>query len=81
MTPDKIKNLGAKKVILDRFEGGSAVFKFEDGQELKWEKENLPRNFKVGDEIVFKLATFDSEIKEREEIARKLLEEILNKAK
>ena len=77
MTPEKIKNLGAKKVVLNRFEGKWAVFKFSDGQELKWEKENLPRAFKVGDEIVFKLATTASETKEREEIARKLLGEIL----
>lgn len=81
MTPERIKNLGIKRAILDRFEDKMAVFKLDDGQELEWSKDELPRDFKVGDEVNFKLVTSASETKEREEIARKLLSEILEKTK
>jgi len=81
MTPERIKNLGIKKAILDRFEDKIAVFKLDNGQELEWSKDELPRDFKVGDEVNLKLVTSASETKEREEIARKLLSEILEKTK
>lgn len=81
MTPERIKNLGIKRAILDRFEDKMAVFKLDDGQELEWSKDELPRDFKVGDEVNFKLVTSASETREREEIARKLLSEILEKTK
>ncbi|TES97370.1 DUF3006 domain-containing protein [Patescibacteria group bacterium] len=81
MTPERMKNLGIKRAILDRFEDKMAVFKLDNGQELEWSKDELPRDFKVGDEVNLKLVTSASETKEREEIARKLLGEILEKTK
>lgn len=81
MALKRMKNLGIKKAILDRFEGKMAVFKLDNGQELEWSKDELPRDFKVGDEVNLKLVTSVSETKEREEIARKLLSEILEKTK
>jgi len=81
MALERIKNLGIKRAILDRFEDKMAVFKLDNGQELEWSKDELPRDFEVGDEVNFKLVTSVSETKEREEIARKLLSEILEKTK
>lgn len=81
MTPEKIKNLGTKKAILDRFENETVVFRFDDGQELRWNRDELPRDFQIGEEIVLKLSTSTSENEERAEIARKLLSEILEKTK
>ncbi|MFC1651832.1 DUF3006 family protein [Patescibacteria group bacterium] len=79
MTPDRIKNLGIKKAVLDRFENETAVFKFDDGQELRWKRDELPRDFRIGEGIILKLSTSTSENEEREEISRKLLSEILEK--
>ena len=81
MALERIKNLGIKRAILDRFEDKMAVFKLDNGQELEWSKDELPRDFEVGDEVNFKLVTSVSETKEREEIARKLLSEILEETK
>ncbi len=81
MNAERVKNLGVLKAVLDHFEGDKAVFLLSDGQRLEWNKNDLPHEFKKGDEVVFKIASLSSELKKREEIARKLLGEILNKAK
>ncbi len=74
---DKKNNF--QKVTLTKFEGECAVLKLNSGEEIKWQKSKLPDNLKIGD--VFYLiaqANLLSEEKNQQQIAARLLEEILN---
>ncbi len=78
MRTDNLKNIGIREATLEDFNEELAIFKFSDGQELTWEKDKLPKGLKVGNKVSFKLITDTEETEERAEIARKLLENILN---
>ena len=74
-------NIPLKKYYLagtiDRFEGKLAVIKTEDGQEIKWPITNLPENIEEGASIRLAISNSASDEKEKEEIAEKMLNEIL----
>lgn len=71
---------------LDRFEGHTAVLLFDDadllgpltGQELVLPKRVLPAGTKQGDSLVIELLTDQQATESKEQIARKVLEDILN---
>lgn len=63
--------------VIDRFEKGKAVMRFDDGQEIILAKRQLPSNIEEGSVIVFDLYRDSDAEKRRENVARFLLEEIL----
>jgi hypothetical protein len=65
-------------VVIDRFERGRAVLKFEDGQELILPKRKLPGKIKEGSVLHFELYRAEDAEKRRQDIAKYLLEEILH---
>ena len=60
--------------VVDRFERGQAVLRFEDGQELILPKRKLPSKIKEGSVIQCELYRAADAEKRREDIARYLLE-------
>lgn len=67
------------EAVIDRFERGKAVLKFEpDGQELILPKRYLPARIKEGTVLYCEMYRAEDATKRRENIARYLLEEILH---
>ncbi len=74
------------KAVLDRFEGHKGVLLFDDsdmlgplaGQELVLPKRLLPLGIREGDVVIVDLMTDTQATQRREEVARSLLEDILN---
>ena len=64
--------------VVDRFERGRAVLRFEDNQELILPKRKLPAKIKEGSVLNFEIYRAEDAEKRREDIARYLLEEILD---
>lgn len=62
---------------IDRFEGGKAVIKFDDGQELLLAKRQLPASIKEGSHLIFELYPQKDQEVRRQSIAHYLLKEIL----
>jgi hypothetical protein len=65
------------KLTVREITENEAVLKFEDGQVLSWPLGRLPKNSKPGDVLMFKIYDDGSE-KEPEQLAKDLLNEILN---
>lgn len=63
---------------LNRFEERFAVLHNESIGEFRWPIKNLPENVKIGDTVVLKVSTQNSENEEKYENMRKLLEELIN---
>jgi sorbitol-specific phosphotransferase system component IIA len=63
---------------IDRFERGRVVLRFEDGQELILPKRKLPSKIKEGSVLHCEFYRAEDAEKRKEQIARYLLEEILN---
>ena len=64
--------------VVDRYEGENAVIILKHRQIIHWPKDKLPEDIKEGD-IVWLRVSHDKDLtKEREKLARKILEEILN---
>jgi hypothetical protein len=66
------------KTTIDRFEGKYAVLHYGDG-ELNWPKESLPASAKEGDVIVLVAKRDDDARKDREDLAKAVINEILRK--
>ncbi len=74
------------RATIDRFEGHTGVLLFDDadllgpltGQELVLPKRLLPLGAKEGDTLVVELLTDQQSTESKEQIARKVLEDILN---
>ena len=74
------------RAVLDRFEGHKGILLFDDGetlgplagQELVLPLRLLPEGIREGDVLVLELLTDTQATLQREVIARKVLEEILN---
>ncbi|MBI4023319.1 DUF3006 domain-containing protein [Candidatus Berkelbacteria bacterium] len=72
--------------VIDRFEGHRVVILFEDtevfgplaGQELVLPSRIIPPGLGQGDMLVFEMMTDEQATEQRESVARKVLEEILN---
>lgn len=74
------------RATVDRFDNGVAVLVFDDdlalgrhaGQTLTVPRRTLPRGVHEGDVILFEPLTSQQSTENREQVARKLLEDILN---
>ncbi|PIR67465.1 DUF3006 domain-containing protein [bacterium CG_4_10_14_0_2_um_filter_33_32] len=64
--------------VIDRFEKESAVIILKDHQIIYWPTERLPEESKEGDVVWIRISQDQDLTKEREKLARKILEEILN---
>lgn len=65
------------EAVVDRFERGRAVLRFEDGQELIIAKRFLPRHIHEGSVLICEFFLQKDAEARRENIARYLLQEIL----
>lgn len=66
------------RATLTKLEGEEALLTLKDGQEIKWSKTKLPANLTVGESfylVVFKEINTE---KQKKELAKTILEEILN---
>ena len=64
-------------VIVDRFERGHTILKFENGSEIRLPKRGLPGKIKEGSVLYCEFYRAEDEETRREDIARYLLKEIL----
>ncbi len=62
---------------VDRFENNLVVLKCDDGQVLNWSADNLPATLTEGERVKLVLFTEGAEKQEREELAKKILNELL----
>jgi hypothetical protein len=72
--------LDKRKFVLatvDRIEKEKAVFKLDDGQSLDWPVAKLPTDVAEGSRLKLILSSDKTEEKEREELAKTVLNEIL----
>lgn len=67
--------------VVDRFEGEFAVIILKDHQTIHWPKNKLSEDIKEGDAVWIRILHDKDLTKEREKLARKILEEILNGSK
>ena len=63
--------------VVDRLEGGQAVIKLDNGQEILWPKKDLPADCQESTVIKLTLRSDKTEGKMREQTAKDLLNEIL----
>ena len=66
------------QAVIDRFEGSFAILVCDDGQKIHWQKENLPSDAHEGSVVHLALQTSEEETKKQEELAKTMLNEILN---
>jgi len=64
--------------MIDSFEGDWALVVLKDHQVIRWPKSKLKEDLKEGDSVWLNLSGDKDLTKEREKIARKILEEIIN---
>lgn len=62
---------------IDRFEGGKAVVRFDDSQELILAKRQLPDSIKEGSLLTFEIYRQEAHEIRRQSIAHYLLKEVL----
>ncbi len=74
----KLRTPYSLKVILDRFEGDYAIFFINNGKQILWPKDKLPQGLEEGAVIKIKLYTSQGEEREQRELAKNILNEILN---
>lgn len=82
MTPDvwnKVASELSLKTTLKEFRGEFAVLILEKGgHEMLWPKQYLPADAKVGDSIPLSVAGSAMSDEDKAQIARKILEELVN---
>ncbi|MFA6325494.1 MAG: DUF3006 domain-containing protein [Candidatus Paceibacterota bacterium] len=66
------------KVVIDRFEGDYAVLRYEK-DEILWPKKQLPTEAHEGGSLVLSAMTDKDAEKERGELAKAILNELLKK--
>jgi len=66
------------KATLLKLEGDQAVVSLEGGQQIKWPKAKLPANLKIGESFYITASREINTEKQKQELARTILEEILN---
>ena len=69
------------KLTIDRFEGGKAVLKTEDNNEIIWPKDKLPEQAREGMVLNFNIQNNIQAEKEKKELAKDILNEILDTGK
>lgn len=60
-----------------RFEGKHAIIELEDGNNLAWPSARLPNDANEGSSIILKIQTPQSEAQEKEDIAKAILNQVL----
>ena len=63
--------------IIDRFEGEIAVVRLEDGQELRISHAKLPKEIKEGDGVRIRIMSVEEYGREKENIGKKIISEII----
>jgi len=66
------------KIVIDRFEGEKAILKTEEGQSIIWPKNKLPVNAHEGMILNFNILNDKETEKDKNELAKEILNEILN---
>ena len=66
------------KITIDRFEGNKAVLKTENNNEIIWPKDKLPEQAREGMVLNFNIQNNAQAEKEKKELAKDILNEILN---
>ncbi|MBA3047052.1 DUF3006 domain-containing protein [Patescibacteria group bacterium] len=66
------------KITIDRFENDKAVFKTEEGISIIWPKNNLPEQAREGMVLNFNITDNLQAEKEKKQLAKDILNEILN---
>ena len=69
------------KLTIDRFEGGKVVLKTEDNNEIIWPKDKLPEQAREGMVLNFNIQNNIQAEKEKKELAKDILNEILDTGK
>lgn len=67
-----------KKGVIDRIEENKAVIKLDDGQQVIWPVSELPEGLTEGNNLRLVLYTAPDDTKNQEEMARAILNKILN---
>ena len=65
-------------LTIDRFEADKAVLKTEQGDSIIWPRSKLPQNSREGMVLTFNITDNIKAAKDKEEIAKDILNEILN---
>lgn len=66
------------KAVVDRIEESKAVIRSDDGQILLWPIEDLPEDTSEGSVIYISLTKSEIDESERENLAKDILNEIMN---
>lgn len=66
------------KATIDRIEESKAVIRSDDGQTLLWPIENLPEDTSEGSVVYINLSKTEIGEQERENLAKDILNEIMN---
>ena len=66
-----------KQGVIDRVEGDKAVIKLDDGQQVIWPVSDLPEGLTEGNNLRLVIFTAQDDTREREALARQILNEIL----
>lgn len=67
-----------EKITIDRFEDDKAVLKTSDNKTIIWPTKKLPENVKEGDILLFTIQTENEKTTKNKELAKTILNEILN---
>lgn len=66
------------KLTIDRFEGDKAVLIAESGEQIIWPKNKLPEQAREGMVLSFNIQNSEEAEKDKKELAKNILNEILN---
>ena len=66
------------KLKLQEFKGEAAILKSESGETAVWPKSKLPENIQIGSVLVFNIFGDSVKSGSNREIAKEILNEILN---
>lgn len=75
---DEKKPKNSLAVKADRFEGGYAVLRLSDGQEIFWPKNQIPQDIKLGEKIYLLIRSLEETKIDNQDLAKNILEQILN---
>ncbi len=67
-----------KRFVLKEFKDQEALLIDEEGKEILWPKNSLPKNLKEGDKLSFLISEQNSDQAKREQTAKDVLNEILS---
>lgn len=65
-------------LLIDRFEQNQVVLKTNDNKTIVWPKNKLPHDIKEGEVLIFNINTNVEVKNDKKELAKSILNEILN---